>query len=163
MKLPCITKPLFLLGLVGVSIMLFAKNIDLLFGGHNNCFICTKINFNGYLTNWTTSHFIVFAISGYLCPKNIYMLIAIGILWEIVELFFEYTSKINNQGFLCNHIMPNCDKKTISKKEFWDHYLGVNNHDLTLFWCSGGMVGSILDIIADTLGVYVGRYLAIQR
>jgi len=139
---------------------LFAKDIDVLFGSDNNCLICTKINYNGYLTNWTISHFIVFAISAYLCPKSIYTLIALGVLWEIIELFFEYTSRTNNNGFLCKNIMPYCDDKITTKKEFWNHYLGYENKNLLLFWCSGGLNGSIMDILADILGIYVGRYLA---
>lgn len=160
MKLPCITKPILFLSMVSLSILLFAKKMDSLFGSHNNCFICTKLNYNGYLTNWSVSHFVVFAICGYLCPNNAYLLIALGILWEIIELILEYNAKLNQHGFLCKH-MPNC-KESISKKEFWDHYLGYHNHELILFWCSGGLLGSLSDIVIDTLGIYVGRYLAIR-
>ena len=160
MKLPCIIKPLIFLCLIGISIILYAKDMDMLFGSHDNCFVCTKINYNGYLTNWTISHFVVFAISGYLCPNNTYLLIAIGVLWEIIELFLEYTSKTNNKGFLCKNVMPHCDTKITPKKEFWNHYLGYNNKNLILFWCSGGLNGTIMDILFDILGIYLGRYLA---
>jgi hypothetical protein len=163
MKVPCIIKPVVFLVLVALSIIFFAKNLDSLFGGHDNCFVCTKLNYNGYLTNWSISHFVVFAISGYLCPNNIYALMIIGIIWEILELILEYNSKINNQGFLCKNIMPHCDTKNISKKEFWDHYLGYNNNKLVLFWCSGGLNGTLSDIVFDVLGIYLGRYLAIHR
>jgi hypothetical protein len=153
-------KPFIFLVMISLSILLFAKKMDSLLGSHNNCFICTKLNYNGYLTNWSISHFVAFAISGYLCPNNPYLLIFIGILWEIVEFVLEYNAKLNQDGFLCKRIMTNCNKESITKKEFWDHYLGYHNHELILFWCSGGLVGSLSDIVINTLGIYTGRYLA---
>jgi hypothetical protein len=51
-------------------------------------------------------------------------------------------------------------KEPLSNDHFWKHYLGFENKHLSLFWCSGGLVGGIMDIIADIMGVYVGKYLA---
>lgn len=162
MKL-CVIKPIIFLTLVAFSIAIFPKELDSLFGGHTKCFVCTKVGYNGYFTNWSISHFVVFAISGYLCPNNKFFLILIGTLWELFEIFLQYTSKTNNQGFLCKHLMPFCDKQQATPHEFWDHYIGIEDRKIKLFWCSGGMLGSIVDIIMDALGVYVGSYLAIQR
>ena len=163
MKLPCIIKPILFLFFIFLLIMLFGMKINVLFGGHTNCFICTKINYNGFLTNWTVSHFIVFAIAGYLCPTYSYTIFAIGILWELLELFLEYNSRTNNKGFICKNLIPShshCDTKTTSKKDFWEHYIGYDDKKMRLYWTSGGVNGALLDILFDGVGIYVGRYLA---
>ena len=116
------------------------------------------MHFNGYLTNWTVSHFIAFLIAGYISPKSVYYIILVGILWEFIELFFEYNSKTNHQHFLCKKKIIECPKK-ISKRDFWNHYLGIKDYNFTLMWCSGGLIGALLDIFVDTLGVYTGIYI----
>jgi len=139
---------------------MYNKQINDLFGGGDikaKCMVCTEVHYNGYLTNWTLSHFVLFAIVGYMCPKKIYHFILLGILWEICELYLEYTSQCNHNEMICGMIQ--C-KEYISKENFWKHYLGFENTKLNLFWCSGGLVGAIMDILADVLGVYVGKYLA---
>lgn len=160
MKLPCIIKPILFLSFIVLLIMLFHKKINVLFGRHN-CFVCTKIHYNGFLTNWTVSHFIVFAFAGYLCPTYGYTIFAFGILWELFELFLEYNSRINNKGFVCKNIMPShCHTNPTSTKDFWEHYLGYDDKKMTLYWTSGGLNGALLDIVFDGVGVYVGIYLA---
>ena len=160
MKLPCI----FFLCIVALIVIFYEGPINKLFGGGDvnaNCFICTKVNYNGYFTNWTLSHFVVFVIAAYFCPRNIYILIVLGIAWEIVELYLEYTSKFNHGSVLCKAVI-NCDTTDISKTHFWHHYFGIRNNKLSLFWCSGGFVGSLLDIVANILGVFTGRYFFLK-
>jgi hypothetical protein len=100
-------------------------------------------------------------IAGYLFPKQFYLILFLGILWEIVELYMEYISKTNHNHPLVKLLNLNCESK-ITTQQFWDHYLGVEPYDKnkTLFWCSGGLLGSLLDIGADTAGVFSGIYIS---
>lgn len=159
-KMPCVYKPFLFLVMVSIIILFFSENINILFGGDKNCFICRKVNYNGYLTNWTISHIGAFTIAGYICPNNKFILITLGILWEILEVFLEYHSTVKNTTIKLCKIMPKCKNKKISSKHFWEHYFGINNNKIKLYWCSGGVIGGIMDIIADILGVYLGSYLA---
>jgi len=154
-------KVISFLGLVAIILIMFIKQINDMLGGYENCYICTPLHFNGYLSNWTISHFIVFLIIGYICPTHFYLIIFLGILWEIVELYMEYISKTNHDHPLVKLLNLNCESK-ITTKQFWDHYLGIQpyNKNKTLFWCSGGLLGSILDIITDIAGVYTGIYIS---
>ena len=156
----CFLKSFTLLLIVAIIIIMYNNQINVLFGGGDinaKCMVCTEVHYNGYLTNWTVSHFVLFAIVGYMCPKNIYLFILLGILWEFFELYLEYTSHCNHNGMICRMIA--C-KEPLSNDHFWKHYLGFENKHLSLFWCSGGLVGGIMDIIADIMGVYVGKYLS---
>jgi len=160
MGFPC-KLPFIFLSIVGVIILFFEPTINLWFGGSlekAKCFVCKKVNYNGYLTNWTISHFVVFLIVGYLCPSHIYFFIGIGILWELIEFYLEYTSKFNKHSFLCNGVVQ-CSEKKISKTQFWHHFLGIKNNNINIYWNSGGLVGSLLDIVADVLGLLTGSYL----
>ncbi len=151
---------IFLLTLVSIILVIFIKPINYLFGGYDDCFICRPLHFNGYLSNWTLSHFMVFVIVGFLVPKQIKLIILLGILWEIIELYMEYISKTNHQHPIVKLLRLNCDTK-LTPDQFWNHYFGVREYHpkKTLFWCSGGFLGSILDIIADIAGAYTGIYL----
>jgi hypothetical protein len=162
MKVPFILPFIFLV-IVGIVVFLYESQINKVFGGSlgkANCFLCKKINYNGYLTNWTVSHFAVFLIVGFLCPTQIYTFIGIGILWEFIELYLEYTSKFNKQSVLCDNIVE-CNSAKISKTDFWHHFLGIRDNKISIYWNSGGLVGSLLDIVADILGLVVGRYLSL--
>ena len=144
--------------IIALFVILYIDVIDNIFGGFDNCFICTKVHFNGYLTNWSISHFIVFLIAGYICPESVYYIILFGISWEVIELFFEYISKTNHQHFLCKKKIIECTKQ-LSTREFWNHYLGIKESNSILMWSSGGLLGALLDIFVDTLGVYTGIYI----
>jgi hypothetical protein len=146
---------LFILALFVIK---YGVVIDNMFGGLDDCFICTKVHFNGYLTNWSVSHFIAFLIAGYISPKSVYYIIFAGISWELIELFFEYNSKTNLEHFLCKKNIIECPKQ-ISTREFWNHYLGIKESDSTFMWGSGGLLGALLDIVVNTLGVYTGIYI----
>ena len=154
-------KVVLFLSLVTIILVSFIQQINDLFGGYDDCMICTPLHFNGYLSNWTISHLLVFVIIGYLCPKQIILIIFLGVLWEIIELYMEYISKTNHNHPLVKLLNLKCESK-ITPTQFWDHYFGIRkyHHKKTLFWCSGGFLGSILDIIADTTGAYIGIYLS---
>jgi hypothetical protein len=151
-----------------ISLLLFSvlltcmEYIDDLFGGGGSlgkCMVCTKVSYNGHLTNWTISHFVFFMILGMICPDSIGFIIAIGVFWEFVELFFEYLTKNGSGSILCKYVVDTCTH-TMSNDDFWKHYLGFKEHSQSLYWCSSGFVGQILDIIFDVAGVYTGAYLA---
>ena len=146
---------LFILGLI---VTIFLPEIDNIFGGVDNCLVCTKIHFNGYFTNWGISHFFAFMVAGYISPKNVYYIISTGILWEIIELYYEYTSKLNHEHYLCKKNILQCTTK-ISEDEFWQHYLGIKDCNVKLEWPNGGLLGSTSDIIVNTIGVYIGIYI----
>jgi len=153
-------KVIVFLGLVCIILITFIKQINQLFGGYDNCSICTPLHFNGYLSNWTLSHYLVFLVVGYLAPKRIALIVFMGIAWEVMELYMEYISKTNHNHILVKLLHLDCDTK-LEPKQFWNHYFGVRKYHpkKTLFWCSGGFIGSILDIIADIAGAYTGIYL----
>jgi hypothetical protein len=144
---------LFILPIVIIKYFLI---IDKIFGGLD-CLICTKVHFNGYITNWSISHFIAFLIAGYISPKSLYYIILLGISWELVELFLEYNSKLNHDHFICKQHIIECKTK-LTSREFWSHYLGINE-STNLWWCSGGLFGSLMDITLNTLGVFTGVYI----
>ena len=163
MKMNCTCVLLLFLLFVAYMVLMHNSFINNIFGGSDknaNCLVCTNIHFNGYLTNWTVSHFLTFMIAGYICPKRVYLIILSGILWEIWELIMEYNSKTNHQNILCKLNVVECNKK-MSSHDFWKHYIGFEEQpDQSLYWCSGGLLGAILDITADILGVYSGIYIA---
>jgi hypothetical protein len=158
MKIDCSVVLFLYLFFLAIFVIKYLLAIDGIFGGFTDCLICTKVRFNGYLTNWTISHYFAFLIAGYICPKNVYFIIFAGILWEFVELFLEYNSKINHEHILCTSKLIECETK-MSTHEFWEHYLGIKEHNTTYVWCSGGMVGSLIDIVINTFGVYTGIYI----
>ena len=150
---------LYLLSVAAV-VIIFITEIDEYFGGFDNCLICTKVHFNGYLTNWSISHFIAFLVAGFISPRNLYFIIFAGISWEIVELYFEYTSKRNHDNILCKKKIIKCKEKIINSHDFWKHYFGIKKYqDIQYLWCSGGFLGAIIDIIVNTCGAYTGIYL----
>jgi hypothetical protein len=153
-------KVILFLTLISTVLVIFIKPINHILGGYDNCAICTPIHFNGYLSNWTLSHFVVFAFIGYLAPKRIKLIVCMGIIWELMELYMEYISKTNHNHVLVKLLHLQCDTK-LREDQFWNHYFGVRKYHptKTLFWCSGGFIGSVLDIIVDIAGVYTGIFL----
>lgn len=139
-------------------VITFMDKIHVMIGGFTKCYICTKVHFNGYITNWSITHFIAFLVAGLISPKSVYYIIVAGIVWEVFELYLEYTSKRNHSSILCKNNIIDCTKQ-MSDTEFWNHYLGIKEHEYTQIWCSGGLLGSVFDIIINTLGVYSGIYL----
>ena len=158
MKINCNIILCICLFTIAIIVINYMDIIDYYFG-NIDCLICRKVHFTGYLTNWTLSHFILFLIAGFICPESLYITILAGISWEFVELFLEYISKTNHDHILCNMNIIKCDTK-IPKDEFWLHYLGIEEYsDTKMIWCSGGIIGSIMDIIADIIGVFTGIYI----
>jgi len=154
---------LVFLFIVGYVTLNYTSTVNNIFGGgdkNSDCFFCKKITYNGYFTNWTISHFIAFLIAGIICPDYPILIISLGVLWELIELYLEYINKTDPNHFLCKMLNNmRCDTK-IERSDFWDHYLGLNEQNYSFFWCSGGLIGGILDITADILGVYTGIYIA---
>lgn len=141
-----------------VVVIIFLYDINHLLGGFD-CKICTKVHFNGYITNWSISHFITFLVAGFISPRNFYLIVIAGVVWEFLELFFEYTSRRNHDSILCKIKILRCEEE-LNSQDFWNHYFGIKEHKHTQYtWSSGGMLGSIMDIIVNTLGVYTGIYL----
>jgi hypothetical protein len=128
-------------------------------GQHAKCTVCTKVAFNGYLTNWTVSHFVLYLILSYLRPQYSTFFILLGILWEIIELLLEYMSQFDHKNVMCK-LLTKCKKTFRNKTQFWQHYFGIRDSGLDVYWCSGGLVGSMMDIVANTLGVIAGSTLA---
>lgn len=144
---------------LSIVVIIFLNEIDMYIGGFDDCLICTKLHFNGYITNWSITHFLAFLVAGFISPKNLYFIIFAGVSWEIVELYLEYTSKLNHDNILCKRNIIKCKEK-MDSDEFWNHYLGIKEHKNTRYiWCSGGFIGSIMDIIVNTVGIYTGVYL----
>ena len=146
--------------LAGAVVVIFDnKDIGFAFGGGDKnaqCMLCTKVTFNGFFTNWTISHFLYFFIAAMIAPSYPYVLIALGVFWELVELFMEYNCQTNATTPL-RHIVSKCHKQ-MHPAEFWRHYFGKKDSKKSIYWCSGGFIGSLMDIMADTLGVVLGMW-----
>lgn len=144
---------------LSVVVIIFLNKIDNYIGGFDDCLICSKLHFNGYITNWSITHFIAFLVAGFISPRNLYFTIFAGVSWELVELYLEYTSKRNHDSILCKRNIIEC-KEEMDSHDFWNHYLGIKEHNHTQYvWCSGGLLGSVIDIIVNTTGIYTGVYL----
>lgn len=143
---------------LAIFVIKYLLVIDEIIGGFDNCLICTKVHFNGYLTNWSVTHFIAFLIAGYISPKSVYYIILAGILWEVIELYLEYNSKLNHDHYLCKKNIIECKTK-MTDDDFWPHYFGVKEYNTQYVWCSGGFLGSVMDIIVNTSGLYLGIYI----
>jgi len=146
---------------VAIITTIYINQINRIVGGQSDCFLCKKISYNGSTSNWTATHFFLFLFLGFMCPKQALALIALGIIWEIVELIFEYSRSVTQTGYL--YIFSSRNKKKVNacpSNIFWEHYLGIKNHKLKLFWCSDGFLGSVIDTIANIAGVYTGVFLA---
>jgi hypothetical protein len=153
------------IGLVLVVVLTYGPTnsyINDLFGGGSEkaeCAVCTKVTYNGYFTNWTVSHLLLFVVLGYMFPNYSTLLIVAGIFWEFVEMYFDLVSHNYEDSALCQYLLE-CSKSFEHVNTFWKHYGGKKETNKSLYWSSGGLVGSLLDILADILGVYVGVYLA---
>jgi hypothetical protein len=162
---------LVLVGLAVMGLVIYAvlhkstnKMLDKALGGsskHAKCFVCTQVATNGYLTNWTVSHFAMYLVLAFFMPDYTTLLVALGILWEVVELGVELIAQFHPGNVLCKFyiscVKPNTAFKT--QAQFWKQYFGIKNTKNDLFWCSGGFLGSLMDIAANTLGVFTGYKL----
>jgi hypothetical protein len=122
-------------------------------GAAGKCLICKKVTYNGYITNWWLTHILLFAVLGFLIPKYSTILIVLGIVWEVIEFALDMDEHV-----VC--LMTCHETPFRNVKEFWHHYTGTQETKKELYWSSGGLVGSMLDILADMFGVYVGVWLA---
>ena len=150
---------LIVCSLCALIIFIYIKEIDDILGGENDEF-GRKIRYiyfkGGQFSYWTITHFLFFMLLGFICPDSLLLIIFIGILWELIELFFEYDRQTIQSKFLCKFI-NNCDKNSIiSKSTFWNMYLGKSSNTNRLFYCSAGYVGQILDIIFNIVGYLFG-------
>jgi hypothetical protein len=162
----CLLKILCISIIIVIILIFFGTNIDTVIGGSTNteynkanCLICNQVGINGQLSNWNVLHMLLFIIFGILCPNNYIYIIFIGIIWEFIELFFEYLNKVNHNSFYCKY-MPNSCAEKISSDEFWNHYFGIKKYKNSLYWCSSGFIGQIIDIIFNTIGIYIGILIA---
>jgi hypothetical protein len=148
------------LGVLGFIIMIFIvryqKSLNKIFGGTKDCALCYNWQ-GGSLSNWQGTHFLLFMIGGIICPDNFKTFLFMGILWEIIELTIEYQEKRNEKHTLCKHT-NNCSNITMSKSEFWKAYFGKTKSD-SLYYCSQGFYGQLLDVTCNSLGYLLGIYL----
>ena len=164
MNLSCYKKIIFWCLLCMFVILIFINEIDDIFGGENDA-NGRKIRYiyfkGGQFSFWTVSHILFFMFLGYICPKNILLICFIGIIWELLELYFEYDRQTLRTPFLCRYI-NNCHVgEKIPKSKFWDLYVGnTKGHTYRLFYCSAGLYGQISDICANIIGALVGSGLS---
>jgi len=142
-----------------IIIFIYIKELDDILGGENDEY-GRKIRYiyfkGGQFSYWTITHFLFFMLLGFICPNSLLLIIILGILWELIELFFEYDRQTTQSSFLCKYI-NNCDKKyLISKSTFWKTYIGELSNKNRLFYCSAGYVGQILDIVFNIVGYLFG-------
>ena len=139
--------------ILGVIVIYSIKNTNSLI--KNSIFdVIIKLK-GGYFSIWTVSHFLFYMLLGKICPNNLLLIIVMGIMWELLELYFEYNKQVIQGKLLCRYI-NNCDNiNKISNSEFWNTYFGINNNR-KLYYCSGGYLGGIFDITANIFGYIIG-------
>ena len=142
-----------------IIIFIYIKELDDILGGENDEF-GRKIRYiyfkGGQFSYWTITHFLFFMLLGFICPNSLLLIILLGIIWELIELYFEYDRQTIQTPFLCKYI-NNCKvNDTISKSEFWKIYIGESSNKNRLFYCSAGYVGQLLDIIFNITGYLFG-------
>lgn len=150
---------LLICSLCALVIFIYIKEIDDILGGDNDEF-GRKIRYiyfkGGQFSYWTITHFAFFMLLGFICPDSLLFIIFLGILWELIELYFEYDRQTNQNTFLCKYI-NNCNKKDlIPKSKFWKIYTGNVVEPNRLFYCSAGYIGQILDIVFNIVGYLFG-------
>jgi hypothetical protein len=145
-----------------IIIFIYIKQIDDYLGGKDDEFGRKEryIYFKGgQFSYWTISHFLFFMFLGFICPKNLILVILLGLLWELMELYFEYDRQTKQTPFFCKYI-NNCKiSPKISKNKFWKLYTGRNSTPNKLFYCSAGYIGQILDVVFNILGYLFGSAL----
>jgi len=52
-----------------------------------------KIGMGEYITRWSPSHFMLYFITGCLCPNHLEEFMGFGVLWEIIERVMGTISK----------------------------------------------------------------------
>ena len=161
----CYAKIVFFEILISLIIIIYHDLIDNIVSGHEISYKQKKqyIYFHGgQVSFWNLLHILFFSFLGYICPNSIRFIIFTGIIWEIVELYFEYDFQTVRSQLMCDYV-NNCNnkQKIISPKQFWNVYIGKKELDnKALFFCSSGFYGQIIDIISNIIGVYIGSYLA---
>jgi hypothetical protein len=157
--LTCNKMILLICSLCAIIIFIYIKELDDILGGENDEY-GRKIRYiyfkGGQFSYWTITHFLFFMLLGFICPNSLLLIIIVGILWELIELYFEYDRQTIQSSFLCKYI-NNCDKKDlIYKSTFWKTYIGELSNKNRLFYCSAGYVGQILDIVFNIVGYLFG-------
>jgi hypothetical protein len=108
---------------------------------------------------WTITHFMCWVLVGLACPNVMYLAFIIAIIWEVLELIFEYDKQVTQSELLCKYINDCSKQPPISKELFWKQYFGQAKPKYELFYCSGGFYGQLLDMVVNTMGFMTGAYL----
>ena len=145
-----------------IIIIVYIEKIDNLLGGENDEY-GRKVRYiyfkGGQISYWSFTHFLFFMLLGFICPGYLYLIIVLGVIWELMELFFEYNRQTEQSEILCKYVNKCKNIKKISKSKFWDIYLGRENKPTRLFYCSAGYLGQLLDILFNIVGYIFGAKL----
>ena len=126
----------------------FVRSGDQL-GGH--------IYFNGgQFGYWNLTHFLFFLSLGIICPNKLLWFQMFGILWEIMEFYFEYDKQVTQTPLICKYIRSCKGTKKITSKEFFNKFFGRKKG--VLYFCSSGIYGQIIDVVANSSGYLLGSY-----
>lgn len=97
-------------------------------------------NNNININSWSVTHFIVFTIAGYYYHKYIFLLMVLGIIWELTEVMLSFITKIYFTDINIKMLLKN--KRNI------------NNSNNFNWW-----YGRYEDIIVNFIGLMTGKYL----
>tara|TARA_B100001093_G_C26520015_1_gene881329 strand:+ start:367 stop:807 length:441 start_codon:yes stop_codon:yes gene_type:complete len=100
-----------------------------------------------YVDGWLLSHFIVFALAGYFYPKQFYLAVILGILWEITE----HLLGINTPRFL------KCETQDKSKAKF--QYIHKNKDPSLAEKNDAWWYGRYEDVVVDIIGFMTGYFI----
>lgn len=136
---PQCKQPCLILASVGVLVFLYFEWLSRTYGPafYKNDFLNTKVVDVPMLDNccswWPVSHFILFAIAGYMYPDCGWPILGLGVAWEGFEMSVNYF--------------------TSTKRQFME--LEDGSFEYSQNWWAG----SSKDILFNTAGFIVGRTL----
>lgn len=144
-----------------IVVLLYSDNIDLIIGANTRDTSKPQIKIGTAIIGmWTFTHFIFFFILGIICPNNILLIILLGVLWELLEFYLEYDNQILGSEALCKYVNRCGMSKKINSKRFFRLYSGLSNDKYrSLYYCSGGLMGQLSDIISNIIGYLLGSLL----
>lgn len=114
----------------------------------------------GLICLWNLTHFLLFAFIGFICPNKFWFAAIIGIIWEFMEFYFEYDRNLIRSNLMCKYVNDcNVQPSVKTSAEFFKVYLGKSKKYKTLYYCSQGIYGQLIDIMFNSAGYMLGSYI----
>ena len=80
-----------------VLLMMYFIGLFIIFLSNHLSFLDKKVVEEYDFTYWQVSHFVLYMIIGFLCPRRAYLFMLMGFLWELIER--SYGEFIGNKDY----------------------------------------------------------------